>query len=480
VTFPPDDRFLGNQDLVLDWPGGHGGERTALQEQMAYWLAEQVDLPYCNRYTIRLQVNGVTDMQRGGVFEAVNQPAGDFVKAWMPNDSKGDFYKIDRAFEFSDGGGLIADPQPRLQKYVTTGGVKKTARYRWNWYKRAGSEPNNYTNIFNVVDAVNAPAPEPYTSGVEALVNIDEWMGILAMEHIIVNFDAYGHEIGKNMYGYKPNNGKWQLYMFDLDWLMLAAPNHMAQYAASSAPLYNSEDPTISRMYNHPPFRRAYLQTVQRAVDGPMRAEVCNPVMDAKYQALVANGVTMCDGQTLTSPAAVKTWFAQRRTYLLNQLAQVAADFTVSGGDFATNASVVRVAGTAPIPVKTIRLNGADLDVTWDTVTDWSAVVNLTSGANALHFDGYDKGGALVGTATVNITNTAPALRLTVLNTGQGRIQFTWDSVGGHSYTIQYKDDLGASAWSRLDDVVATGSTVTAEVPFSAPKRFYRVTATAR
>ena len=25
-------------------------------------------------------------------------------------------------------------------------------------------------------------------------------MGILATEHIIVNFDAYGHEIGKNMY----------------------------------------------------------------------------------------------------------------------------------------------------------------------------------------------------------------------------------------------------------------------------------------
>ncbi|MFO1500807.1 MAG: hypothetical protein U1G07_20880, partial [Verrucomicrobiota bacterium] len=102
VSFPADDRFLGDTDLVLDWPGGHGGESTALQEQMAYWMADQMGLPYSHRYTIRLQVNGVTDMQRRTVFEAINQPAGEFLRAWLPEDSDGDFYKIDRAFEFTD------------------------------------------------------------------------------------------------------------------------------------------------------------------------------------------------------------------------------------------------------------------------------------------------------------------------------------------------------------------------------------------
>ncbi len=113
LSFPPDDRFLGDTDLVLDWPGGHGGERTAMQERMAYWLAEQLDLPYSHRYVIRLFVNGVSDMDRRAVFEAVNQPASDFVEAWLPNDSEGDFFKIDRAFEFSDSGSLIADPIDR-------------------------------------------------------------------------------------------------------------------------------------------------------------------------------------------------------------------------------------------------------------------------------------------------------------------------------------------------------------------------------
>ena len=42
-------------------------------------------------------------------------------------------------------------------------------------------------------------------------MDLEEWMGLLAVEHIIVNFDAYGHEIGKNMYACKPAQGKWQL-----------------------------------------------------------------------------------------------------------------------------------------------------------------------------------------------------------------------------------------------------------------------------
>src|SRR5206468_3705636 len=129
--------------------------------------------------------------------------------------------------------------------------------------------------------------------------------------------------------GYKPEHGKWQLYMFDLDWLMLAAPRGPGGYTASSGPLFTGNDPVILRMYAHPPFRRAYFRAVQDAVDGPLLSANCDPVMEAKYNSLVANGVQFCDGQALAAPDAVKTWFAQRRTYLLAQLATVASPFTL-------------------------------------------------------------------------------------------------------------------------------------------------------
>ncbi len=408
LSFPSDDRFLGDTDLVLDWPGGHGGETTALQEQMAYWMAERMDLPYSHRYYIRLHVNGVSDMQRGTVFEAVNQPAGEFIAAWVPDDPDGDFYKIDRAFEFSDSGSLIADPQPRLQNYTTVSGAKKTERYRWTWLKRAGSPPNDYRNVFHLVDALNASSPEPYTSQSEALIAIEEWMGTLALEHILVNFDAYGHEIGKNMYAYKPQKSGWQLYMFDLDWLMLAAAGRGSSYAPSVAPLFNAEDPTMVRMYTHPPFRRAYFRAVRKAVDGPLVPANSNPVMDAKYQSLRANGITMCDGQALTGPSVVKTWFSQRRAFLVRQLETVAAEFAITshgGLDFTTNSPVITLTGTAPIDVKGLRVNGLDYPVAWTSVTTWEMMLALQPGANALVLEAHDAAGKLLNlTDRIGIT----------------------------------------------------------------------------
>jgi len=145
---------------------------------------------------------------------------------------------------------------------------------------------------------VNAPRPEPYTSQSEALIDIEEWMGVFAIEHIIVNFDAYGHQIGKNMYAYKPQDGRWQLFLFDLDWLMLAAANRGGSYSPSSAALFNAEDPTIVRMYNHPPFRRRTF----RGSDERGRSSLSDMHGDGRIVTiLVANNITMYDGQALSN-----------------------------------------------------------------------------------------------------------------------------------------------------------------------------------
>jgi hypothetical protein len=202
---------------------------------------------------IRLHVNGVTDMQRGGVFEAVIQPGSEFVETWVPDDTDGDFFKIDRAFEFNDGGGRSADPMPRLELYTTPdlangGTMKKTEKYRWTWLKRAFDTAHDFTSLFALVDALNAPSPEPYTTHTEGILDVEQTMAMFAFEHIINNFDSWGHTIGKNMYHYKPLNGKWQLYAFDLDWLMLVSVGGPGNYTATTGPLFASEDPTVTRM----------------------------------------------------------------------------------------------------------------------------------------------------------------------------------------------------------------------------------------
>jgi hypothetical protein len=389
MSFPADDPFLGGEELVLDWPGGHGHETTALQEQMCYWIADKLNIPFSHRYTIRLHINGVTDTARQATFEAVVQPDGSFISEWMPNDDQGEFFKIERAFEFTDAHTLSADPEPRLQNFTTTGGVKKREKYRWNFMFRSTGRRDDYTNIFALVDAVNSPQPEPYTSSTFGTVDVEEWMRIFATEHIIVNFDAYGHQIGKNMYAYLPQDGKWQLYMFDLDWAMLPAQSFSSSYAPLTAPLFNTDDPTIATMYAFPPFARAYWRAIQDAVNGPLVAANCNPVMDAKYASLLANGITWCDGQALTDPSAVKTWFSQRRTGLQSLLTTVTPAFSVNASVIISN-GVGIVTGIAPVAIKTISLNGIEWPVTWTSVTNWSALIPLQAGSNFFSVVGLD------------------------------------------------------------------------------------------
>lgn len=382
LDMPADDLFLGGQALVLDWPGGHGGESSAMQEQMGWWIADQLDIPYSHRYTIRLFVNGVSDMDRGTVFEAVMQPAGDFIEAWSPNAPDGQFFKIDRAFEFSSSGGLIADPQPRLENFTTVNGLKKREKYRWNFLYRSTNRTSDYTNMFRLVDALNATSPESYTSATLEQVDVEEWMRIFATEQMIVNFDAYGHEIGKNMYAYLPEGGKWQLYMFDLDWLMLAAAGRGGSYAPGVASLFNADDPTIRRMYNHPPFRRAFFRAVKDALAGAFQPAKYNAVMDAKYASLVANGIQYCDGGALGTPAPVKAWFDARRTYLQSQVNLNDAAFQVTGHTVYTN--VVVISGNAPLEATSLVVNGIPRLATWSSVTRWTIVVPLQNGTNTL------------------------------------------------------------------------------------------------
>lgn len=409
IEFPQDESFLGDDALVLDWPGGHGNETTAMQEQMGYWIADKLNLPFSHRYTIRLHVNGVTDDARQAVFEAVHQPGSSFVEQWMPDDTDGQFFKIDRAFEFNDAGSLSADPQPRMQLFTTTDGSKKREKYRWWFMHRAANRVNDYTGIFAVADALNAPAPEPYTTATFGLLDVEEWMRVFATEHIIVNFDSWGHEIGKNMYAYKPENGKWQLYLFDLDWLMLAA---QGSRPPQSAPLFNSEDPTIATMYAHPPFVRAYWRAVEEAINGPFDPANYGAVMDAKYQSLVANGVAWCDGQPLTGPAAVKTWFNTRRTFLENQLATVASTFSVNGSATVTN-GVATISGTAPVRAETISINGQAWTVRWTSVSNWTATLPLQTGSNFFSVVGLDLNGQIISglsnSVTVNYGGATPS-----------------------------------------------------------------------
>jgi hypothetical protein len=397
LGFPKDDLFLGVTDVALDWPVRDSAEQS---EQVACWMASQLGIPFNYRRFVHWFVNGV---RRGAVYEDAQRPNRDFVNEWSPKDDNGDLFKIDDWFEFADNASSFVNINATLQNFTTTGGTKKLARYRWNWRKRAdATSANDYQRLFALADALNTPGVDAYTTTVESLVNVDEWMRTFCLEHLVGNWDSYGYNRGKNMYTYKPQDGKWIMLTWDIDFVLGSGGD------GPNGSMFAVNDPTIDRMYNHPPFRRAYFRAMLDAVNGPLLADRVNPLLDAHYAALRQNGVAA------TEPTAVKNYIQNRRNYLVQQLNSVSANFAITsngGTNFSTPTNYLLLSGTAPVQIQSLLVNGVPYPVTWTTVTSWNLRLPLNAGENLLALEGYDRQGNLYSsnTPTIKVAYTGQA-----------------------------------------------------------------------
>lgn len=476
LVFPEDDRFLGVTDVVLDWPGR---DPSGVLEPAVYWLAEQMDLPYVHRRFIHLHVNGVTDQQRGTIYEDVQQINSRYLDAWAPDDRDGELFKIEQWFEFPDVAARPSIVPPTLERFVSADGAPKLARYRWSWLKRAiRHSANDYQRLFDLVEALNTGPADAYEAAVTALVDVEQWMRIFAFEHLVNNFDSYGHLIGKNMYAYKPPTGRWQMHMYDLDWLL-----HISNRAGLTprSSLFDCEDPVIRRMYAQPAFRRAYFRAVKDALEGPLADLRVNNHLDARYAALVANGVTKSAGVNLAPPDPAKEFLRQRRDFLREQLAELAADFRVTTGDgtiVLTDRSPLTLVGTAPIDVATVTAEGALQPATWTSVTDWRLEVAAPGGESTVTLQGLDRFGRPLPDARTTVTvivNSPPGLA-DIRLLPDGAVRLVWEIQAGRTYVVEAAEALAPAAWRVLETRTADGAAlVFLDTSRGPAQRFYRL-----
>jgi hypothetical protein len=396
LSFPEGEALLGETECTIQMPGNGGGDGTCQREQTAYWLGEQIGLLSCHRRSINMFANGV---RKGQLLEDAEQPNGRFVDARWPDGKDGDLFKVMGWFEFNDSlnhSTIWASLSPAC---TTTGGVKKRARYRQTFGKRAiqGSS-DNFTNLFALVDTVNvAGVEDTYRRRLGAVVDVDNWLRTYAVEHCVGNGDSFGYGNGQNLYSYRPDADTWKMIIWDIDFAF-----------AWSGPTSGMFD-GISRVNGidlaDPGFRRAYWRAIYDLAYGPLEASRVNPLVDAKYAAMVADGRSV----DLASTTAIKDYCSQRRTYLIGQLATLAAPLAITsngGADFSTGSNPVTLTGTAPVEMETLRLNGVEYPVTWTTETAWQAKVMLVPGANAMTWSGWRHGGAAATNAPASIVVT--------------------------------------------------------------------------
>lgn len=392
--FNDDDQFLGAKNFnKIHTPGNGAGDDASLQrEQLAHTFLRALGVPWLNRRYIVVYANGA---KRGSLMEDAQTPGTDVVKEHWPNDSDGFLYKMQPWFEmapFPAGAsiGFANESWCNFMPYTTTGGAKKVARYRFNFEsRRTPDSASNYTNVFSVIDAMSATSSPNYVANLENIADVENWMRVFAANHAAGNWDSIGAQNGQNLYGYIGTQGtKYSLLMWDFN---IVFGNSGSWGPGENLFTLNSQDPNLTSVYNTPVFRRMYWRALQELVNGPMNTLNSGPLMDAKYNAFVASGLSPENPTT-----NIKPWLTSARISIASQLSAVnALSFTVNGTVAVTN-NLAYITGVAPVNVDTIWINGAAYPVKWTTLTNWVVTVPLKTGSNQFSVTGVDHNGQYI------------------------------------------------------------------------------------
>ena len=406
IDLPPGERLFGESDVTLDWPVR---DVTNQREQLMHWMLEQMNLPTLHRRDVHLVVNGQRRTSAGvPIYHEAHQPGGSHLDSNFSDDPNGPLLKTNTWDEYDDTGTRLAGPTNSLLPFTTTGGVFKTARYRWCWRPRStdGNE-NDFSDLFPLVTAANVSGGG-YVGAVDAVADMDSWMRNFAFADLCAYWDTFGNPGQKNAYLYKPTAGRWQVLTNDVDVGLGADINTSSP--PSSAPLFaGGIDAPLQTMFGTPAFVRDYWRALSESIGTFFSGGAVTTRITQRYNGYVANGIAVTSPLVGSGPhnLSIPAWIDQRVTFIQSQLGTVSAAFAVNGpAIFTTTTSPITVTGTAPVSVKTITFNGLELPLAWTGTTAWSASVSVASGTNPLVIRAFDGSGAQTASSTLTITFT--------------------------------------------------------------------------
>ena len=406
-SMPKDDLLLGTSSLnQIHWPGNdiqydsstsNVNDPTLQREQAANTFLRGLGVPWMYRRFVAVYVNGV---RRGNLMEDACRPNASGVRdEYFPDDTDGQYYKLEPWYEYPTNtyASFTRISWCMLARYTTTGGAWKPARYRSNWGLL--HTPDSFSNFTNVYALVTAASSVNRANLMENVADMENWMRVSAANHAAGNWDCFGSTgSGQNVYAWVSPQHPWTLFVNDFS---ICLGNSIANGAGSN--MFDFYDSVWQQLYAQPKFQRMYFRALKELVNGPMLASKINPVMNAKYAAFQAAGLS------LTSPSATETWIASARSSIVAQVAAAdVAGFTLVTNSWNATSNAVTLAGWAPFQVTTLWINGEAFTPVWLTPTNWSIVVPVPFGTNTWTIGAQDRYGNLVGTnATVIVANSS-------------------------------------------------------------------------
>ncbi len=410
LELPLDDQVLGTENFnKLHAPGnGPFEDASGQREQICYWTARQMGLPWGYRRYVNVFFNGYRRGGTNGLMEDAQTPGDDMIEQFFPEDADGNLYKMQLWFETGDAAAGAVPFTPvtgaQLTRYTTVSNgvsVPKIARVRNTYLTRsANGTANDYGPVFELIDAANTPAGPALTSRLSEVADIEEWFRIFAVEHATGNWDSFGAQSSQNMYGYRPRHGKYTLLIWD--WNTVLGGLSGAWPPGQNLFTLNSSDSVMPVLYRHPPFRRMYLRALKEICTGPWAGAAMNQVLDAKYQALRAAGVGVAE----PGVDGIKAYVATARAAILQTVAgEDATAFKVSSSNVITSSNnLVVITGEAPVETRSVTINGREYPIVWTDVRTFRIQYLATSPTNEMVIEGIDVRGQPIAGFRTNLT----------------------------------------------------------------------------
>jgi len=380
VAFNRDEPFQGVREINLDANDG-----TRQRERFAFHLMRKMGAPAPYQKYVYFGVNG----NWRGVYEDVQKVDKDFAAFWWNGDDGGTLYKVDDHFEFQDSGDFGID----TARLIYRGEDKES--YRWYFKQRTNEHLDDYSDLIDLIKGLD-PSTTPnseFESAIEARVDSDEWLALLATRTLIGDWDSLGYDRGKNCYLYRPPGvAKWMMIPWDCD--LVLEGNRV------SDPIFHPGFPNIYRFENWPRYKRRYYGYLLELIKGPFSREEADPVLDGVYDVLRREGVS--------PPDDIKSFLTNRASFVLGQIPAAPLEITTNSGQpFVTSKPLLELTGTAPVNGMRLEINGSVFEPNWPdqgNCTIWRGSVQLQPGVNNLVVAAYDYRGRLLATDRITVT----------------------------------------------------------------------------
>ena len=379
--FPADNLFRGKGNLLYrNYDVGWWSHDRIVR----YWLYLLGNPTNENEFIV-VKVNSANTSVR----EEVEVVGNDFLDRAYENGSRGELYKIDDEWWFTDNWNRNSRDADWSYK-----GTDNPGRYRSEWMKRTKENEDDHSALVSFFKKVYVG---PYTqTEIERLVDPVALMKACAVGGYIHAWDFFSLDRGKNCYFYRRStDGRFMFFPWDMK----------RSFDNAGAPFYNGMigfRPYLEKSYN----MRLFKHYLNRLLEN----YTLNSARVYAWLQMEENASTQFQFNF-----AYANWFTNRQTPAFNLLgASRTMTFAIATNNhqpISTAASTVTLTGVAPLRVfQVIVAEHPEAQFTWLNESTWTLTgILLHAGANQVTVQGVDEFGAILRQDAIVVNKTGNA-----------------------------------------------------------------------